>query len=66
MPFELRINKRTVAIFDSSDEALARARDEVKAQPDCEPEVLDAATGQAIAPGASMRSRDELAKKVGY
>ncbi len=66
MPYELYINKQRVAVFDDPDEAVARASEEVKARPDCEPEILDAATGKAFEPAASQRWRDELANKVGF
>ncbi len=66
MPFELRIDKRSVATFDSSEDALTRAREAVQARPDCEPEIIDTATGRAFEPAASQRWRDELANKVGY
>ena len=66
MRYELHIDKAHVGTFDSSEEALARAREALKARPDCEPEILDADTGKAFEPAASTRWRDELSNKVGY
>jgi hypothetical protein len=43
-----------------------RARAMLEADADKQPEVLDAETGQAVAPGASEGSRDDLARKVGF
>ena len=66
MAYELHIDKKLVGTFDSSEEALAQAREAVKTQPDCEPEILDSETGRAFGPAASQRWRDELSNKVGY
>ena len=66
MPYELHIDRRYIATFDSSDEALNQARAALKERPGCEPEILDAETKRAFEPAASLRWRDELANKVGY
>ena len=66
MPFELRVLGSPVATFDSEEEALAHARTVIQANPDAEPEILDTATGEPVAPGASKRDREDLARKVGY
>jgi hypothetical protein len=66
MPFELRVLGSHVAKFDSQEEALAHARTIIQDNPDAEPEITDTATGEAVAPGASKRDRDDLARKIGY
>jgi hypothetical protein len=45
---------------------VARARAILRDDADKQPEVLDAETGQPVAPGASKGSRDDLARKVGF
>lgn len=66
MPYELRLDDQTVLTFDSEEEAVARAREEVRANPDLEPELRDTTTGKPVAPGASKGWRDDLSKTVGY
>ncbi len=66
MAFELHIDRRHVASFPTLDEALARAREVMREQPDCEPEILDSETKRAVEPGSSRRWREELAHKIGY
>jgi hypothetical protein len=66
MPYELYIDKRLTGRFDSSEEALEHAREAVKSRSDCEPEIIDTATGRAFEPAASQRWRDDLANKVGF
>jgi len=66
MPYTVRLNGRTVATFDTEEEAVARARAILRDDADKQPEVLDAETGQPVAPGASKGSRDDLARKVGF
>jgi hypothetical protein len=43
-----------------------RAQAMLEADADKQPEVLDAETGQPVAPGASEGSRDDLARKIGF
>lgn len=66
MPFELRVDHEIVATFGTEAEALAQARELVRRNADVQPEVLDTATGQPVAPAASAGSRDDLARKIGY
>lgn len=66
MPFIVRLGDKTIATYETEDEALARANEIVRADADQQPEVLDAQTGRAVAPGASARSRERLARKVGF
>jgi hypothetical protein len=66
MSYELHIDKKHVANFATLDEALTRARDAVRERPDCETEILDSETKQAVEPASSRRWRDELSNEVGY
>jgi hypothetical protein len=66
MPFTVRLGGKTLATFDTEEEAVARARAILQDDADKQPEVLDAQTGQPVAPGASKGSRDDLARKVGF
>lgn len=66
MPFTVNLDGKTIATYETEDEALARAAEIVREDADKQPEVLDARTGRAAAPGASARSRDRLARKVGF
>lgn len=66
MSYEVRINGQTVAHFATTDEALARVREELKLRPDHEPEILDSSTGKPFAPASSRGWRDQLANEVGY
>jgi hypothetical protein len=66
MPYTVRLDGQAVATFDTAEEAVARARAILRDNADQQPEVLDAETGQPVAPGASKGSRDDLARKVGF
>ena len=66
MPFEVRMEGKAVGTFDTSEEALERVRAAVKDHPDCEPEIIDTATGRAFEPAASKSWREHLANNVGY
>jgi hypothetical protein len=66
MGYEVRIDHRSVGEFPTQEAALARGRQELKARPDCEPEVIDTTTGKPFAPVPSRGWREQLAKKVGY
>ncbi len=66
MPYTVHLDGKTVATFDTEEEAVARARAILRDDADKQPEVLDAETGQPVAPGASSGSRDDLARKVGF
>jgi hypothetical protein len=66
MPYELRMDGRSVQTFDTEEEAVAHAREAIQMRPDSEPEIWDMTTGQPVAPGASKAWRDELARKIGF
>jgi hypothetical protein len=66
MPFTVRLDGKTVATFDTEEAAVARARAILRDDADKQPEVIDAETGQPVAPGANQGSRDDLARKVGF
>ena len=66
MPYEVRMEGKAVGTFETSEEALDHVRAAVKERPDCEPEIIDTATGQAFEPAASTSWREHLANNVGY
>ncbi len=66
MPYEVRIDSQATGTFDTSEEALDHVRAAVKQRPDCEPEIIDTATGRAFEPAASKSWREHLANNVGY
>jgi hypothetical protein len=66
MAYELRLNSTTVLTFESEEEAVGRARQEIRSNPALEPELRDMTTGKPVAPGASKGWRDDLGNKVGY
>jgi hypothetical protein len=66
MPYELRVDGKSVQIFDTEEEAIAHAREAMQARPECEPEIWDTTTGKPAAPAASKAWRDDLARKVGF
>lgn len=66
MPFELRIDGRTVGTWATEEEAEGAARDAVRQAPDCEPEIIDTVTGRPATPAGSRALRDDLANKIGY
>lgn len=64
MAYEVRIASKPVAIFDTSEAALERVREEIARQPDCDPEIIDTTTGHAFEPAASKGWRDHLTKTM--
>jgi len=66
MSYELRVGGHGVGRFETSDEALAKAREMLRADPDCQMEIIDTATGRPFEPAASRGWREDLAGKVGY
>jgi hypothetical protein len=66
MRYEVRIDSRSVGEFPTTEAALAHVREALKLRPDCEPEIIDSATGRPFAPAASLGWREQLAHKVGY
>ena len=66
MAYELRQNGTVTGRFDTEEAAVAAAAELIRADADANVEVLDTATGQPAAPGASTASREELAKRVGF
>ena len=65
-PFELRLPGKPPVTYATEEEAVAAASAALRSDPNAEPEVLDQATGEPAAPGASRSERDDLARKVGY
>lgn len=63
--YELRAGGQAIAQFDTPQPALDRARELLRADPDCEVEIIDTRTGRAFEPAASQRWRDELTAKIG-
>ena len=66
MAYELRVPGQAGVLFETEAEAMAAARRVLLDEPDAEVEVLDGATGAAVAPGASKAWRDELKSRVGF
>jgi hypothetical protein len=66
LSYLLRVNGHSRELFERSEDALARVRFWLRHEPDCEPELRDVQTGQAIGPGATVESREELAAKIGF
>ena len=54
MSYQLRVNGHPRELFDNPEDAIARVRYWLRVEPDCEPELRDAETGQAIGPGATI------------
>ncbi len=66
MAYELRIDRQPAGTFERSEDAVARVRQALKNRPDCEPEIIDTATGKPFAPAASRGWREHLANEVGF
>jgi len=66
MPYEVRVNGRTVAVHEKQPEAEAHVRELVRADANLEPEILDTETGRPAEPAATVEGREDLAKKIGY
>ncbi len=66
MPYEIWIGGQSQGVFATEAEAVARAREVVRATPDAEPEIIDTETDRAAAPGGTKGDREDLAKKIGY
>lgn len=66
MQYELRVKGKSPAMFETEAEAMAASRAAAQADPDCEAEVFDLATGEPAVPGASQADRDDYAAKVGF
>jgi hypothetical protein len=64
--YAVHIDRKPVASFPTSEEALALVRQELKTRPNCEPEILDTETGRPLEPAASRGWRDQLANEIGY
>jgi hypothetical protein len=63
---QLRVDGYPRELFDRPEDALAPVRLWLRHEPDCEPELRDVQTGQAIGPGATVESREELANRIGF
>lgn len=66
MSYELRLGGETVARFEEPEQALARARELLRADPDRQVEIFDSATGWPFEPAASRNWQEDLARKIGY
>ena len=66
MPYELRVAGKPPVAFETEAEAVTAAKAATLADPNAEPEVIDLATGEPAAPGASQADRDDYATKVGF
>ena len=66
MSYQLRVNGHPRELFDNPEDAIARVRYWLRVEPDCEPELRDAETGQAIGPGATIELREEMANRIGF
>ena len=62
---ELRSDGRSIGLFVRLEDALDQVRAMMKVNPDCEPELVDARTGQPLGPLAAIDWRGELAKSIG-
>ena len=66
MSYQLRVNGQVREVFERSEDAIARVRYWLAHDPDCEPELRDVQTGQAIGPAATVEAREEMANKIGF
>jgi hypothetical protein len=66
MPYELRLKDGSRQIFDTEEEAVARAGEILQEHPDVEIDIWDTTTGKPAAPGASKSWREEIARKIGF
>lgn len=66
MRYELRISGKAVAGFETEQEAVEAAKKALAEDPNADPEVIELSTGNAAAPGADKRSREELRNKIGF
>jgi hypothetical protein len=67
MAYEVRINRKTIGTYATTEEAMERVREATKNGPtDCEVEMIDTETGHAAEPGSSINWREELANKIGF
>ena len=66
MAYELKRGGVAVDTFATEQDAVAAASAIIREDADAQLEVIDTATGQPVAPGASGSSREDLAKKVGF
>ena len=66
MPYELRIAGKTSEIFETQPEAVEPSRKVTADNSEADPEIVDLNPGEAAAPGADQRSREELRSKVAF
>jgi hypothetical protein len=62
--YELRINGRSVAVYDDQSVALAGVRLLTDLDANAEIEVMDTRTGRAFEVAASLRWREEIAARM--
>jgi len=66
MPHSLPPTAENQALNQFATVVLARVRYWLRVEPDCEPELRDAQTGQPVGPGATIELREELAHRIGF
>lgn len=66
MAYELHIDRRHVATFETTDKALEHARDLLRQNAESEVEILDSASRRAVMPASSASWREHLANEIGY
>jgi hypothetical protein len=64
MAYEVRIDGKTVAVHDRSEEAIDQVRASLQDRPECEPEIFDTTTGKVFEPAASVGWREHLARTM--
>ena len=65
MAYELRIGTVKTR-FETEPEAVDAAKQALRADPDAEPEIIDLATGNPAAPGATRQWREDLKNEIGF
>lgn len=65
MPYELRLQGRSPATYESENQAIAAAREAIIADPNAEPEITDLTTGKPAAPAASKSWREHFRTQIG-
>jgi hypothetical protein len=66
MPYELRVPGEPAKTFETEPEAIAAAKELLLQEPNAAPELIDLATGNEAAPGASPDWREDLRTRVGF
>lgn len=66
MAYELKRGGTSAGVFETEAAAVAAASAAIREDADVELEIIDTATGQPVAPGASKSWREDLAGRVGF